>query len=141
MAASDSPDVPTDENAALPADNARGALLMPPGVRSKYFTWGRIDRGSCTLFYAKLELYSDGLADWGSAVATDSSGDVWLVQGIRLMNELRTELFVIPQFNGPRMDVEDMNYYFNRYRDIDPLYFPPQLFDSIAHAEIIRCSC
>jgi hypothetical protein len=39
------------------------------------------------------------------------------------------------------MDVEDMNYYFNRYRDIDPLYFPPQFFHSIAHVEIIRCHC
>jgi len=95
-------------------------------------TFRRIDDGDCTLFPSTFWLYSDGEAEFRGAVATDSSGDVWLVRGMALLDRNGVELYRIPQFNGPRMDVTDYNYPFHVY----PLYYPSYLFPHVTNAQM-----
>lgn len=95
-------------------------------------TFPRIDDGDCTLFPSTFYLYSDGEAEFVGVVATDSSGDVWLVRGMALLDRNGVELYRIPQFNGPSMQVTDYNYHFNKY----PLYYPSYLFPYVTNAQM-----
>lgn len=94
--------------------------------------FGRIDDGACTLFPSSFWVYSNGTAALQGYVATDDSGDVWLVRGMALLDRNGVELYRIPQFNGPQMDMPDHNYVFNAY----PLYYPDYLYRYITNARM-----
>jgi hypothetical protein len=115
-----------------------GELSDPRGVHAdgepEHFTIGfpRIDDGDCTLFPSTFWVYSNGTAALQGYVATDDSGDVWLVRGMALLDRNGVELYRIPQFNGPEMDMPDHNYAFNAY----PLYYPAYLYPYVTNARM-----
>ena len=102
------------------------------------FFWDVLQSGDCFCRHTNLRLYSDGLADFDAATSTTDSGDVWLFKGIALLGPSPDphELFRIPQFNGPRMELTAHDYWVFRRRQTNPLIFPGQLFPIIHSAQI-----
>ncbi|MFD5417415.1 DUF6294 family protein [Streptomyces sp. NPDC127069] len=98
---------------------------------SKVFTWGRLTAGDCTLKFANMTLWSDGLADFNANVTTSSHNDVWIVKGLALIGSEGHELSRIPKFDGPNMVVSNFDYYISRFRQLNPLSYPTQLFPLI----------
>ncbi|MCW2900175.1 MAG: hypothetical protein JWO67_2440 [Streptosporangiaceae bacterium] len=130
------------EEANSPKNEECSTLGLPeasdPRAAARYdaesvtIRFGRIDDGDCTFHWSILWLYSDGQAALQGYVATDSSGDVWIVRGMALLDRNGVELYRIPQFNGPQMDMPDHNYAFNAY----PLYYPSYLYPHIVNARM-----
>lgn len=110
------------------------AAEHPSGeVASISFSFGRIDESACTLYPSTLTLYSNGAAEFhATGVASDNSGDVWLIRGMALLDRNGVELYRIPQFNSPQLDLEDHNYPW----DVTGLYFPPYLYPYITKARM-----
>lgn len=109
-------------------------------LRWKSWTWGRIEIGDCVCRDAELTLYSDGLAYFSAYTSTSDSGDVWLFKGLALLDSNGFELYRIPQFNGPRMEVEGFQYFIIRARDSKPLIFPQQIW-GLVHGVTMYYHC
>ena len=96
------------------------------GLVTHYWTWGDITHGDCVCNSATLWLSSDGTGRFYAYTKTDDSGDVWLFQGLALLDNNGVELYRIPQFDSPTMEWEDSWY----TTDVHVL-FPAYLFSSI----------
>jgi hypothetical protein len=127
-------------------DVAFGTLVEPESVeqlralQSKTWTWGVLSKGDCFCRHAALTLYEDGLGHFSAWTSTTSSGDVWLFKNIRLLGVHGDELYRIGQFNGPRMELTNRDYFVIRARQTNPLIFPQQLFPLI-HSVTLRSHC
>jgi hypothetical protein len=97
----------------------------------KDYYWEVVERGDCFCRRAVLRLYSDGLASFQAYTSTTSSEDVWLFTGLALENIHGGELYRISQFNGPRMDLTNHDYFVLRDRQTSPLIFPSQIYAHI----------
>lgn len=111
--------------------------FVPRDLQWKTWSWGRITKGDCVCRDASLTLYSDGLADFSAWTSTSSSGDVWLFKGLALLGPYGDELYRIGQFNGPRMELENYDYFVIRDRQSRPLFFPQQLWSVIQGVNMI----
>lgn len=98
--------------------------------------WDVLQSGDCFCRHVNLTLYSDGLADFDAYTSTTDSGDVWLFKGIALLGTNGDELFRIPQFDGPRMELTAYDYFVVRRRQTNPLVFPQQLFSIIGSVQM-----
>ncbi|MFB7663988.1 DUF6294 family protein [Kitasatospora sp. NPDC056138] len=92
------------------------------------FSWGRLTSGDCTLKFARMILWSDGLADFDAIVTISSHNDVWIIRALALLGADGNDLFRIPKFDGPDMVISNSDYYISRFRQLNPLSYPVQLF-------------
>jgi hypothetical protein len=96
-------------------------------------SWDVVQSGDCFCRQASMNLYSDGLADFSAYTSTTDSGDVWLFKAFILFGPgpNASELYRIGQFDGPRMELENSDYFVIRTRQSNPLIYPQQLFPLI----------
>jgi Family of unknown function (DUF6294) len=127
------------ERTAL-ADQVELEALERLELATKNFTWGVLSKGDCFCRHAALTLYSDGLGHFTAWTSTTSSGDVWLFKGLALLGFHGDELYRIGQFNGPRMELTNYDYFVIRARQTNPLVFPQQLFP-IVHSVRMHYHC
>ena len=95
-------------------------------ITTNYWTWNTINHGDCKMTNAVLWLSSDGTGRFAAYTITTDDGDVWLVQGLALLDNNGVELYRIPQFDGPRMSWADSYYPVDQN-----VLFPAYLFTSI----------
>jgi hypothetical protein len=79
-------------------------------VTTNWWSWGTINHGDCKMDDAVLYLSSDGTGIFTAYTITTDDGDVWIVEGLGLLDNNGVELYRIPKFDGPRMSFADSYY-------------------------------
>jgi len=79
--------------------NQRADMVVPED-QSTTWTWNSISAGACTMNNATITLHSTGAANFSGEMTSPNYGDVWIVQGIALIDANGLELFRIAQFDG-----------------------------------------
>jgi hypothetical protein len=97
---------------------------VPADVQDKTFHWDVIADGNCFLRHAEVSIFSDGRCIFYGESSTTNAGDDWLIRGLAFIDVNGTELWRMPQFDGPVMVLADFDYIIYR----NDLAIPPYIF-------------
>ena len=130
------------EDASVTKD---GAADLTEGLASKWYSWGLLTYGDCTMFEgARWTLYSDGNAYFDATVTSGDDDDAWLIREVRLLDSNGAVLGVLL---NRYFDPEDRRKFFCNMPDSDFRYrffafgtFDRNLFPLI-QAMNMRYSC
>ncbi len=90
---------PLHKQTGFPSANQRQPTLITP-QDSTSWTWGTIQSGDCTMTTPSLVLNSDGVGNFVGYVTSPDEGDVWIVQGLALIDNHGLELYRTAQFDS-----------------------------------------